>query len=431
MQHTLSAPVTLRGVGLHTGKNTSVTLKPAPVDHGFSFTRTDLAERPAIPALVQHVAHANRGTTLCIGDVYVRTVEHLLAALSGLRLDNVEIEIDGEEVPLLDGSSAEYVKAIRAVGMQEQKAPVREFILRDPVHLIQGDQSIVALPCSKISFSETIVYTKAGLGAQHIDIDLTPESFESGLSLARTFCLKEEVDALRAAGMIKGGSLDNAVVFDNGRPLNPPLRYEDEPVRHKVLDLIGDLSLLGRRMRARVIAVRSGHAFNVDFVKLLHDRYMRTPQGAAERCREHMPDTVLDIDAIKHIIPHRYPFLLIDRVLGMDRELIIGIKNVTASEAYFQGHFPDRPVMPGVLIIEALAQLGAVHLLKNLDLSGKVVYFLGLDKVKWRRPVVPGDTLVLESRAIKVGKKLGAMAGQVFVDGQLVCEGELKYSVID
>ncbi len=435
MQYTIKTPIPLSGIGLHTGKSVTIKLIPAEPNQGIRFRRVDLPESVEIAGRVEHVVRANRGTSLAVGDVHVHTIEHLMAAFYGFGVDNCIVEMDAEEVPLMDGSARMFVDAVQSAGLARQAAPSRDLWIREPIHLIDGDRMLIALPSADFSVSETVTFPDPAVGTQYASVRLTPEEFSASVAPARTFGFVSEVDQLRRAGMIKGASLENAVVYENGKLLSGPLRFPDEPVRHKILDLVGDLSLIGRKVRGRFIAVRSGHSLNVRFVQMMRDRLKQMPEGVSESALSGGPgrpeDATLDLNAIKEVLPHRYPFLLLDRVLGMNETKIVGLKNVTGDEYFFQGHFPSRPVMPGVLIIEAIAQLGAVLLLSRINQKGKIVYFLGLDKVKWRKPVVPGDQLLLECEAINMGGRLGAMEGRAFVEGTLVTEGVFKYAVAE
>lgn len=435
MQYTLKSPVPLSGVGLHTGRSVNMKLLPAEPNQGIVFRRVDLMEVVEIAARVEHVVRANRGTSLAVGDVHVHTIEHLMAAFLGLGIDNCIVELDAEEVPLMDGSAKMYVEAVQAAGIARQTGSSRDLWIREPVHLMDEGRTLIALPATDLYVSETVSFPDPAVGTQFASFRVTPEEFSAQIAPARTFGFVSEVDELRKMGMIKGGSLENAVVYENGKLLSGPLRFPDEPVRHKILDLLGDLALMGRKLRGRFFAVRSGHGFNVRFVHMLRERFLKMPEGASESMpppvQGRMEDFTLDFESIKGVLPHRYPFLLIDRVLGMSETKIVGLKNVTGTEPFFLGHFPQKPVMPGVLIVEAMAQLGAVLLLSRIKKKGQIVYFLGLDKVKWRKPVVPGDQLLLEAEAINLGGRLGAMEGRAYVDGNLVTEGIFKYAVAE
>lgn len=432
-QHTIGREVGFRGVGIHTGRETTMTFRPAPDDAGITFVRTDLEGAPAIAVRPENAANgtdALRRTILRSGSAEVHTVEHVLGAISGLGIDNLTIEVDGAEVPEpLDGSARAFVEAFQSVGLREQEAPRRYFEVTSPIAIEEDGARIVALPHPGRRISFTIVYPNPVVGTQHIEIDLTPETFARQVAPARTFALYEDIEALRAAGMIRGGTLDNAVVVRGEEILNPDgLRFPDEFVRHKVLDLLGDLMVLGRPLKGHVVSVRSGHRSNVAFVRRAHEVFT-----GADRFADLLGATHFDINAISRIMPHRYPFLLVDRILQLvERERVVGIKNVTINEPFFQGHFPGHPIMPAVLILEAMAQVGGVLLLNTVDdPDSKLVYFMGIDKAKFRRPVLPGDQLVMDLELVRLRRRICIMNAKAYVRGQLVAEAELSSTIVD
>ena len=431
-QTTLARPFPFTGVGLHTGNRVTMTLKPAPADHGIVFRRVDRDPPLDIPARIENTPEKNevgRNTTVQRDGVQIHTVEHLLAALTGLGLDNVLVEIDSNEPPEpSDGSCSAYVELLRSAGVARQGTPRRTFEVRRPIGLRDGDAELTAVPYAGFRVSFTIHYDNPLIGTQHASFDLDADTFAREIAPARTFALMRDVRELQKRGLIKGGTLANAVVVDEDRILNDePLRFPDEFVRHKILDLLGDLALLGRPLRGHVISVRSGHESNVRFVRRLAEVAHSQERTPARR------GTVWDIQDIQRIMPHRYPILLVDRILEFeDRKRVVGIKNVTFNEPFFQGHFPGHPIMPAVLIIEAMAQCGGVLLLNSVDNpENKLMYFVGIDKARFRKPVLPGDQLRFELQLIRFGGSVCKMEGKAFVDGDLVAEAELLSTVIE
>jgi UDP-3-O-[3-hydroxymyristoyl] N-acetylglucosamine deacetylase/3-hydroxyacyl-[acyl-carrier-protein] dehydratase len=422
--------VKLEGVGLHTGNRVSMTLLPAPPDHGIVFRRIDQHPPIDLAARVENVPDGHelgRNTTLGRGSVRVHTVEHVLAALSGLGIDNLRIDLDNNEpIEPADGSCNAFVDSVRATGTVQQGTPKRTFVVRQAVSLRSGDVELHALPYDGFRVSFTIRYDNPVIGTQQATFDLNPEVFAREIAPARTFALLRDVRALQARGLIRGGSLDNAIVVDEDRILNDgPLRFPDEFVRHKILDLLGDLALLGRPLQGHIISMRSGHDSNVQFVRAL----------AASVPPERPPRSgiIWDIQDIQRIMPHRYPILLIDRIVEFeDRKRVVGIKNVTINEPFFAGHFPGHPIMPAVLILEAMAQCGGVLLLNSIEQAeNKLMYFVGIDKARFRKPVLPGDQLRLELQLLRFGGTVCKMEGKAYVDGELVAEAELLSTVIE
>ncbi len=435
-QTTLAQEISYDGVGLHTGESCRVTLKPAPAGSGLRFVRTDLAGLPEIPVAPENAVYEDRHgrrTILRHGEAEVHTVEHLLAAVTGLGLDNLRIELSSTELAEPgDGSAALYVKLLREVGIERLGVPRRYFEIPHPVRFQDQRAELVGLPHDGLRISFTIQYDSPIIGTQHAVFDVVPEIFTREIAPARTFVLKRDVDALRDAGMIQGGSLDNAVVVGDEGVINEGgLRFPDEFVRHKVLDLMGDLSLLGRPIRGHVMAWRSGHQSQIGFVKALAEAEQQAT-GFDLPPRPDGKGQVWDTEAISQIMPHRYPFLLVDRIVELTDEKVVGIKSVTVNEPYFVGHFPDHPIMPAVLIIEAMAQTGGVLLLNKVARPReKLVYFMGIDRAKFRRPVRPGDQLRFELSLIKLKGRICKMAGKAYVDDSLVAEAELLSTVVD
>ena len=436
-QRTLQRSVSFEGVGLHTGQPCRVEFRPAPEEHGIRFLRLDLPGEPEIPVGPQYAradAEGMRRTILKNGDAEVHTVEHILAAAAGLEIDNLVIALTAQEpAEPRDGSSAPYVRMFQEAGIVDQPAPRHYFRVTEPVRYEEDGVVLVGLPFDGLKITFTIEYENAWRGTQHATFVVDRDIFVRDLAPARTFVLQRDVEALRAQGMILGGSLDNAVVVKPDGIVNQePLRFPDEFVRHKILDFIGDLYLLGRPARGHFLSIKSGHATNVRFVQRL-----AKAEGPAGRLRspaaKESPGPIrLDIGAIMEIMPHRYPFLLVDRVLSLEPDRVVGIKNVTINEPFFQGHFPGHPIMPAVLIIEAMAQCGGVLLLNTVDEpKGKLVYFMGIDKAKFRKPVLPGDTVRFELNLLRLKSRICKMEGKAYVDGDLVAEAELLSSIVD
>jgi UDP-3-O-[3-hydroxymyristoyl] N-acetylglucosamine deacetylase/3-hydroxyacyl-[acyl-carrier-protein] dehydratase len=370
-----------------------------------------------------------RNTTLTSGDVSIHTVEHLLAACYGLQIDNLTIEISGNEPPVPStGSYEAYVRVFKDIGIVNQGVPCECLEIDEPVSFVDGDVELLAVPSEGFRISFTIQYQNRHIGTQYATFEITPDVFEREISPARTFVLSQDVENLRRMGLIKGGSLENAIVFnDDGIVNDEPLRFPDECVRHKVLDLIGDLSLLGQPIKGHVSAIKAGHSSNLKFVKKLWEiKERKTRSSTRQR------NGTWDINMIQEIMPHRYPFLLVDKIVELeDRKRVVGVKNVTINEPFFAGHFPGHPIMPAVLIIEAMAQVGGVLFLNTVDNPGRyLVYFNGIDKARFRKPVLPGDQLrfELELLALKLG--VCKMKGSAFVGEDLVAEAELLANII-
>jgi UDP-3-O-[3-hydroxymyristoyl] N-acetylglucosamine deacetylase/3-hydroxyacyl-[acyl-carrier-protein] dehydratase len=418
-------------VGLHTGAEVTVRLLPAPEDHGVVFVRTDLPDAPRLPADIDYVESADRRTAIRHSGAEINTVEHLLAACHGLRVDNLVVEVDGQEMPGLDGSALPFVEALRAAKPVEQDAKRKTFQLLQPLSVSEKgtDCSIVALPAeSGLSFSYMLDYAGSPyVGSQYYSVQLDEAVFTNEIAPARTFVMEEEAAALRAAGLGQGASTENTLVFGQRGVIENRLRFPDEPVRHKLLDLIGDFFLMNLDLTARIVATKAGHGLNGTMVRnlLTHVRDTEIEEGLRK-------DSTIEIREIMRILPHRYPFLLIDRVVELEGfKRAVGIKNVTINEPFFQGHWPQAPIMPGVLIVEAMAQLSGVLLLRKLESTGKLAVLLSIDKVKLRRSVVPGDQLRIAAEALKVRSRSARVHCRATVEGKLACEAQINFMLAD
>ncbi|MDP0490058.1 MAG: bifunctional UDP-3-O-[3-hydroxymyristoyl] N-acetylglucosamine deacetylase/3-hydroxyacyl-ACP dehydratase [Verrucomicrobiota bacterium JB023] len=428
-QHTLAASATLEGTSLHTGSKVTLTLKPAPIDHGFVFCRVDLPDKPLIPANVDLVETVERATTLSVGSNRVHTVEHVLSALVGMGVDNALIEMDANEPPIADGSSAPYVELIKQAGLEEQEGTRKTWHIREPIHLDCGNGSLITIvPDNKFRLTVTNV-GRNGLHTEHFSSVVTPEIYEEEIAPARTFTFYEDVAPLLEKGLIKGGSLENAVVIRGEQVMSKePRRFNNEFARHKALDIIGDLMLGGKRILGHVIAVAPGHGPNTKMAAMLKKEYARMktqvppvtiPSGEA----------VLNLPDILKILPHRYPFLLIDRVVDFTEKTCTAIKNLTFNEDFFQGHFPGHPIMPGVLQLEAMAQTASVLVLRMPENAGKIGYFMSADKVKWRKPVTPGDTLFIEASIKTFRRNIGEAECRCLLNGEVASSATIKFAV--
>ncbi len=459
-QITIKKPITMTGVGLHTGVTTTMTFKPAPENYGIRFRRVDLPDSPEIPADVDHVVDLQRGTTLGVNGARVHTVEHVLAAIAGLQVDNILIELNNIEPPIGDGSSKPFVDMLLEAGFEDQESPKDYLIIDQVVHYQDPARGveIVALPTDDFRLTVMIDYNNPALGSQHTGLFNLEKEFVTEFSSARTFCFLHEVETLREQGLIKGGNLDNAVVIvdrelsddelknlmnklglnqsvilgSSGVLNNKKLHYRNEPARHKLVDLMGDLALIGAPLKAQILAARPGHAANIEFVRRVRKLHQQN-KIVRKYQHEKKEGIVFDVNAIQRILPHRYPFLLVDKIIEFQMdERVVGVKNVTMNEQFFVGHFPERPIMPGVLIIEALAQAGGVLLLNGTENPGnKLVFFMAINNVKFRKPVVPGDQLVLDVQMVSRRSKVIQIRGQALVDGSVVAEGDFTAAIVD
>ncbi|NCS89629.1 MAG: UDP-3-O-[3-hydroxymyristoyl] N-acetylglucosamine deacetylase [Ignavibacteria bacterium CG2_30_36_16] len=459
-QRTIGKSVSMSGIGLHTGTSCTMTFKPAPDNYGIRFVRVDLGGSPEIPANADNVVDVSRGTTLAIGEARVHTVEHVLAAVAGLQIDNIIIELDGVEPPIGDGSALPYVEVLNKAGFEQQKAP-KDYLIIDETVMFHNDENqvdIVALPLDDFRVTVMVDYQNPALGSQHTGLFNLDTEFVSEFAPARTFCFLSEVEKLSNSGLIKGGDLDNAIVIvdhdlskqelealrkkvglkrhfklgDNGILNNKQLRFRNEPVRHKLLDLLGDLTLIGAPLKAQILAARPGHKSNVEFAKQVRKLYQQKKIVKKYQLVK-KEGIVFDVEAIMRILPHRYPFLLVDKIIHLEFDKkVIGVKSVTSNEPFFPGHFPGQPIMPGVLIVEAMAQTGGILLLNSFpDPAKKLVMFMGINNVKFRKPVVPGDQLFLEIELGARRSKVVNMKGKAYVNEQLVAEGEFMAAIID
>ena len=422
-RRTVAREASISGVGLHLGVPCKLTVRPAASGTGVAFRRTDLSGCPVIPARVEQAVLTERRTQLGDDPVSVHTVEHLLAAVAGLEVDDLIVELDGPEPPIGDGSAGPFVDLLRRAGIAQQPGTVQYFRLDGPVRIIDGDSRYEAFPADGLELDVSIDFPHPLVGRQSGRFVVTPDVFERELASARTFGFAREVDWLRERGLIRGGSTQSAIVLDDGGVVENTLRWPDEFVRHKALDCVGDLALAGGRIRARVVADRPSHRGTVLLVRAI---IAAAGNGGSSRTVE-KEKTVFGIEDIMRVLPHRYPFLLVDRILEVEEgKRVVGLKNVTINEPFFQGHFPGHPIMPGVLIIEAMAQVGGMLLLGAIpEPQNKVVYFTSLNNVKWRRPVKPGDQLRFELQLLQVRGSMAKMSGVAKVDGEVVAEAEM------
>jgi len=459
-QRTIAKPVTMSGTGLHTGTECIMTFHPAPENHGIKFVRVDLGGNPEIPAIAENVVDVSRGTTIGIGDAKVHTVEHVLAAIVGLQIDNIIIQVEGIEPPVGDGSALGYVKVLQEAGFVQQPAP-KDYLIIDQTIMHHNDEKgidIVALPLDDYRITVMVDYQNPSLGSQHTGLFNLEKEFVKDFAPARTFCFLSEVEALADQGLIKGGHLDNAVVIvdhhldrkqikdlsaklgitreislgSNGILNNKELRFKNEPVRHKLLDLMGDLALIGAPLKAQILAARPGHRANVEFAKQVRKLYQQKKLVKKFQFVK-KEGVVFDTSAIERILPHRYPFLLVDKIIELELDKkVVGVKSVTFNEPFFPGHFPGNPIMPGVLILEAMAQTGGVFLLNSIpNPEEKLVLFMQINNAKFRKQVLPGDQLIMEVELINQKSKVVLMHGKAYVNDVVVAEADFMAGIVD
>ena len=430
-QRTIKKEVKLGGRGLHTGHAVNICFKPARANEGIVFKRVDMPGQPFVKLgdiAVVLGGDAGRYSALKVGDGQIYTIEHLMSALAGLGIDNILIEIDSDEVPGFDGSAVEYVKVFKLAGLVDLEADKQYFEIKEPVCVSKNGASVMIVPADDFKVSYALEYPHPMLRSS-VTFAVTPDVFERDIAPCRTFCLKEEADALLAKGLGQGANHDNTLVFGPEGVVKNSVHFPDEPARHKLLDCIGDLYLTGLAFKGHVFAFKSGHNLNRELLKKVVEQ--RTRYGSKRELSriERKDGEGMDVRGIMNIIPHRYPFLLVDRILEIvPGKRAVAIKNVTMNEAFFQGHFPVRPVMPGVLMVEAMAQVVGVTMLSNPELRGKLAFFMSVDSVKFRKVVEPGDQVVMEVEIVKARSRIAQAKGTCKVDGQVVCEAEMGFA---
>ena len=419
-RHSIGGAVSLQGIGLHLGRDCTLTFRPAVPGSGIVFRRTDLPREPAIVARAENAVLTERHTQLGSGEEAVHTVEHVLAAVAALEIDDIRIDLDSAEPPILDGSARPFYEALLSAGVVDVAGEVEYLMLREPLTVRDGSSTYTVTPAPTLSLDVTIDFPHKLIGRQSCQLPVTPASFASDLAAARTFGFLREADALRAKGLIRGVTTSNTVVLDDDGPVDTELRWNDEFVRHKAMDFIGDLALAGKRVLGRIAADRPSHRGTVTLVREMLKR-------AVEETRMNGAEEIIKA------LPHRYPFLLVDRILEHEPgKRIVGLKNVTINEPFFQGHFPGHPIMPGVLIVESMAQVGGLLMLTDVgDAAQLVMYFTSLDNVKFRRPVKPGDQLRLEIEMVQRRGRMCKIRGVARVDGEIVCEADMGAMVRD
>ena len=430
LQKTIQNECKIRGNGLFGGKEAKVLFRPAPVDSGIIFIRTDVPQPVRIGALAPNIAERSRRTTIKNGSVSIETVEHCLAAVGALEIDNLIIEVDGPELPAPDCSSAEFLKVLKRAGLVEQNLGRKEFVINKPISLSSGEASIYALPYADegLNITYDLDYGgHTGIGRQVFSCKVTPDYFEKNLAPARTFLLESEAMQFQARGMGSHISPRDLLVINSDGPIKNSFRFDNECVRHKIVDLIGDLMLVGRPLSGRIVAYKSGHTLNQMLAKTLYDAAEKQ-----DRMKKFGTDAILDIRKISKILPHRYPFLLVDKIIEIEGDTKIkGIKNVTFNEQFFQGHYPGTPIMPGVLIVEAMAQVSGLLFAQSLEHTGKLALLLSMDKVKLRKSVVPGDQLVLIAETIRLKKTMAQCRCTAMVGDTLAAEAQIRFMLID
>jgi len=437
-QRSILREVSIKGKSLHTGEEVNLTLKPAPENTSVVFRRIDLFGKPELKPLIDLVDDLVRSTTIADGHAKVHTIEHVLSALSGCGVDNVIIEMDASEPPILDGSAKHFVNLIQEAEPVEQEAERQYFELDEPISVTRGSSSIIALPHDGFRITCTSADDR-GIHTQHLSLDIDHESYVAQIAPARTFTIYEDIEELLKLGKIKGGSLDSAIVIKGDKIVSKePLRFKDEFVRHKILDIIGDITLAGMPIKAHIVGVRPGHALNAELSKVLRKKILEKQKGVKSSAQKPLSveshEKTIDVRGVLNLLPHRYPFVMIDRIVEIvsDEELV-ALKNVTINEPFFQGHYPGRPVMPGVLQVEAMAQAAGVLLLRKIPADdNKIAFFMSVDKVKFRQAVEPGDSVEIRVKLVKIrGKKIATATGECKVGGKLVSSAELMFMLAD
>jgi UDP-3-O-[3-hydroxymyristoyl] N-acetylglucosamine deacetylase/3-hydroxyacyl-[acyl-carrier-protein] dehydratase len=422
----------MSGSSLHTGETVTLTIHPAPAGHGRKFQRRDLPDYPVIDAKIDSVKTVERSTTIAEGSMKVQTVEHVLSALAGMGVDNALIEMNANEPPIGDGSAQPYVELIKKAGIAEQPVPRAVYEITEPIHLQTKSGSLMTIvpdPGFRVSCTQV---GPEGRFTQFYSTEITPALYEKEIAPARTFVFYEDVKPLMDKGLIKGGSLENAVVVRGESVLSKePVRFREEFARHKILDIVGDLALFGRAIRGHVIAVKPGHGPNTELARAILKQFTRTMSLVPPSVTPKGGD-VLDVIDVMKLLPHRYPFLMVDRVVAIEGDQkCTGVKSVTVNEPFFQGHFPGQPIMPGVLQLEAMAQVGTVLLMRATGNSGRIGYFMSADAVKFRKPVVPGDTLFIEVEMTQRKRNVCKCRGRCFVNNEVVSEAEMMFGMVD
>jgi len=435
-QRTIKKEISFSGVGLHTGNKSNVLFKPAQPNTGILFRRVDLPNTLFIKADISHLLSEERRlrrTSIGQGEIEIHTVEHILSAIFGLGIDNLIVEINNNEFPGGDGSSALFVNLFNQAGYLLSTVPRNYFSVKEPLYICENENSLLAIPSRDFRISYTLDYQRSFFPPQYASYTITKEVFEKEIASARTFCLEEEIGKLQQIGLGKGSNYENTVVIGEEGIINNRLRLENEPVCHKILDLIGDLALLGLPIKGHIIAIKSGHLINVKLVKRMQEKLEREKNsGVGSPSWTEIKKSVLEKEDILAILPHRPPFLFIDKIIEWkEDERAVGLKKVEPDEFYFKGHFPGHPVMPGVLIVEAMAQVAGVLMLKKKENQGKLAYFMSIDKVKFRRAVMPGDTLKMEVDVIKLRKRVGQVHTRALVDGKVAAEADLMFALVN
>src|SRR6266550_7938177 len=447
-QQTLRESVRFEGVGLHSGNRVGMSFLPAPPNSGLRFRRVDREGRPEIEAIIDNVSDTTRSTTLSKGNARVNTVEHVLATFAGYGIDNAVIELDANEPPIADGSARAYCRMIETAGISPQPEKREPYMATAPLEFEVGESVMSVFPHDRLKITCTSA-DKQGRFTQFYSAEISPEIWERELAHARTFCFYEEIEYLIKNGLIKGGSLENAVVIrDDAVLTNEPLRYPEEFVRHKMLDILGDLALVGRPIHGHLVAVKPSHGGNCELARQLVAQWRKPLVAARTFAPPVQPaaaagpseagalvdvagNGLLDVNQIMKILPHRYPFLMVDRVTNIDGNKITGVKNVSINEPYFAGHFPNHPIMPGVLQLEAIAQVAGILTLRQAENFGKIAYFMAAENVKWRKPVRPGDRLVIDVELTKARSKVGKAKGVCSVNGEVVSEAEVTFMMAE